>query len=452
MSQFEDNNPQPVSNEALLRFLDTVPPGRRRTGALSKSELSGTESSGDAGNDTGTSDELSAGTCHRSCPPRDSFIRALMGTAEQREAEQVLSHAASCEPCGDLLTASLVSLEGAPSAEEAAAIAQLAVNRTPWQAKLARELAATKTQKPPLPERLRLISALTGQGGGRFRGRWLAVAGIAAMLVAGVAIFAWQRHAGSPERLLALAYSQSRILELRIPEAGYSAVVPGTHTRGAATDNEPAPLLEARAGLARKLSGSPQDARLLELQARADVLEERYDSAIDVLDRLVAAGPVTAELLTDAAAAYYQRGLVSGAELDRSTALDYLRRADEMAPTDPVILFNEAIVMEDRGQMMNAVEVWNRYITIERDEHWAAEGKRKLAALEQTLNRLKSHESRVQQMLATPEAMDTLAADKAKLAVFDEELSSIQIDKLLLMAYPVTQESSAENATGQARG
>jgi len=375
-----------------------------------------------------------------------------MGTAEQQEAGQVLSHAASCEPCGDLLTASLVSLEGVPSAEEAAAIAQLAVNRTPWQAKLARELAATKTQKPPLPERLRLISALTGQGGRRFRGRWIALAGVAATLVAGAAVFAWQRYAGAPEHLLAMAYSQSRTLELRIPEAGYSAVTPGTRTRGAAANNEPAPLLEARARLAQKLEGSPQNTHWLELQARADVLEERYDSAIDVLDRLVAAGPVTAELLTDAAAAYYQRGLVSGAELDRSTALDYLRRADEMAPTDPVILFNEAIVMEDRGQMMNAVEVWNRYITIERDEHWAAEGRRKLAALEQTLNRLKSHESRVRQMLATPEAMDALAADKAKLAVFDEELSSIQIDKLLLLAYPVTPESSTANATRQARG
>jgi CHAT domain-containing protein len=229
----------------------------------------------------------------------------------------------------------------------------------------------------------------------------------------------------------------------------------GGHTRGALAGHEPAPLLDARARLARELERSPQDAHWLELQARADILEERYDSAVDVLDRLLAQGPVTADLLADAASAYYQRGLVSGSELDRSTALDYLRRADELAPTDPVVLFNEAIVMEDRGQMMNAVEVWNRYITVDRDPKWAAEGKRKLAALEQTLNRLKSHQSRVEKMLATPQAMDALTADAPKLAGLDEELSSYELDKLLLIAYPEAPNSLSPDpskSTQQARG
>jgi CHAT domain-containing protein len=239
-------------------------------------------------------------------------------------------------------------------------------------------------------------------------------------------------------------------LELRIPDAGYTAVAPRTHTRGMEGDKESPPLLEARAGLSRQLQQSPKDPKLLQLQARADVLDERYDAAIDVLDRLISIGPATAELLTDAAAAYYQRGLAANRELDRSMALDYLRRADELAPDNPVVLFNEAIVMEDRGQMMNAVEVWNRYVTVERDAKWAAEGRRKLTALEQTLNRLKSHESRIQQMLATPEAMDALAADKARLAVFDEELSSIEIDKLLIIAYPVAQPMAG--GVEQARG
>ena len=198
------------------------------------------------------------------------------------------------------------------------------------------------------------------------------------------------------------------------------------------------------------LERSPQDERWLELRARADVLEERYDSAIDVLDRLMEQGPVTAELLTDAANAYYQRGLVTGSEVDRSTALDDLARADKLAPTDPVVLFNEAIVMEDRGQMMNAVEVWNRYITIERDGQWREEGKRKLGALEQTLNRLKSHESRVRQMLATPEAMDALAKDAKALAAIDEELSAYKLDRILLPAFP--QGKSPAPGLEQARG
>ena len=439
MSQYENDNPYQVSNEALLRFLDAAPSVRRGKQRHAPEGY---------GIESGAQDRHSTG----SCPSSKVYLRVLLGTAEHGEAERALSHAATCESCGDLLAASLISLDGTPSAEEAAAISQLAAVKTPWQATLAQELAATKAQKRPLQQKFALLFPGPGTGSRSGRG-WLVAAGVAAALVAGVALFVWQRHAGAPERLLAMAYSQSRTLELRIPGAGYSAVVPGTHTRGAAANNEPAPLLEARAGLARRLEGSPQDAHWLELQARADVLAERYDSATDVLDRLIAAGPVTVELLTDAAAAYYQRGLVSGSELDRSTALDYLRRADELAPTDPVILFNEAIVMEDRGQMMNAVEVWNRYITVERDERWVAEGRRKLAALEQTLNRLKSHQSRMRQLLGSPEAMNALAGDAKRLASLDEELSSYELDALLKSAFPAPADGTAvSGASGQARG
>jgi CHAT domain-containing protein len=418
MSQHDDNLAK-ASNEALLRFLDKVPSEGWHTRSVRSPE----------------------GGSASVCPSAASYMRLVLGTVEKSEAGILLEHASGCEACGSLFAASLRAMEGTPSPEEAAAIAELAAASQPWQSKLARELAATKARKQPAP----------GGAGFGVHGKFWLAAGVAAVLAAAVVVVVWQRHVSAPEHLLAMAYQQSRTLELRIPDAAYAAIVAGSRTRGAAADSEPAPLLEARAGLARQLQRSPQDAHWLQLQARADVLEERYDSATDVLDRLLAAGPVTADLLTDAAAAYYQRGLVSGRELDRSTALDYLRRADELAPTDPVILFNEAIVMEDRGQMMNAVEVWNRYITVERDAQWAAEGKRKLTALEQTLNRLKSHESRVRQMLATPEAMDALAGDAARLATFDEELSSMQLDKLLVVAYPVPPRAGPGEAE-QARG
>lgn len=419
-----DNNPLGVSSEALLRFLDATPRDKRpdSPGAAS-------------GPPSGTPGEPGSG-----CPPNGTYMRLVLGTIDDRQAGRLLDHASACDRCGELLAKSLQTLEGNPSSEEAAAIAELAASERTWQERLARDLAATNARKRLLPL----------PGGMRHSWYWMTAA--ASLVLAAGGFSLWKSHTGAPEYLLAEAYEQSRTLELRIPDAGYTAVAPRTHTRGMGGDNEPPPLLEARAGLSRQLQQSPKDARLLELQARADVLDDRYDAAIDVLDRLVSIGPATAELLTDAAAAYYQRGLAGNRELDRSMALDYLRRADELAPDNPVVLFNEAIVMEDRGQMMNAVEVWNRYVTVERDAKWAAEGRRKLTALEQTLNRLKSHESRIQQMLATPEAMDALAVDRARLAVFDEELSSIQIDKLLTTAYPVAAEQPVADGVEQARG
>jgi len=363
-------------------------------------------------------------------------MQLATGAVADGEAEELLSHAAVCAVCANVLAGSLGALEGNPSPEETAAIAELAAVRADWQESLSRKLAATGSQKPP-----KFVS----------QNRWIAAAGVAAVVLLAAGALFWQRKTNNPERQLAMAYEMSRTLELRVPDAGYAQFSSASHTRGDSTDREPAPLLDARARLARELEKSPQNAHWLELQARADVLEERYDSAIDMLDRLLAEGPVTPELLTDAASAYYQRGLVTGSELDRSTALDDLARADKLSPADPVILFNEAIVMEDRGQMMNAVEVWNRFITVERDAKWRAEGQRKLAALEDTLNRLKSHESRVRQMLATPEAMQKLAADKKTLAALDEELSVYKLDQLLLAAFPETGNGSTSRSE-QARG
>jgi CHAT domain-containing protein len=423
MNNDKNDNPRELSQEDLLRFLDGGPRlVRPATGTKLAQESSCFE------------------TEVLECPKAESYMQLATGAVEGDEAAELLTHAAACNICADVLASSLGALEGNPSPEEIAAIAELATIQADWQESLSRKLAATQSQKRP-----------------RFANpnQWVGAAGIAAVVLLAAGVLFWQRKTHNPEHQLAMAYEMSRTLELRVPDAGYTRFASTGHTRGNATDSEPAPLLDARARLARELERSPQDAHWLELQARADVMEERYDSAIDMLDRLLAQGPVTAELLTDAASAYYQRGLVSGNELDRSTALDYLRRADEMAPTDPVILFNEAIVMEDRGQMMNAVEVWNRYITIERDPQWSAEGKRKLAALEETLNRLKSHQSRIEHMLATPQAMDALAADAAKLAPLDEELSTYELDKLVVLAYPLAYDPTTGPASGasqQARG
>jgi CHAT domain-containing protein/tetratricopeptide (TPR) repeat protein len=415
MNKEENNDQTQISKEDLLRFLDVAPRLRclRETDGSSEVEKP-----------------------VPGCPSEKSYLHLAAGTITGDEAEDLMTHAASCGVCAETLTRSLGTVDGNPSSEEIAAIAELAAIQREWQEKLALELAATAVRKRHVPGH---------------PNRWTVGTAIAAVLLLAAGLFVWQRQTNTPERQLAMAYDESRTLELRIPEAGFTALTSSSHTRGTQGDRESAQLLDARARLTRELARSPQDPHLLELQARADVLEEKYSAATDVLDRLVAEGPVTAELLTDAASAYYQRGLLSGSELDRSTALDYLRRADELAPTDPVILFNEAIVMEDRGQMMNAVEVWNRYITVERDPKWAAEGKRKLAALEQTLNRLKSHESRIDEMLATPQAMDALAGDARKLAALDEEISTYKLNQLLQTAFPITDDRSQEKESARSQ-
>jgi len=370
------------------------------------------------------------------CPEPGEWAQLLDEVKQPGElpAENaLLAHAAACGRCAQRLRA----LAAAPSPAETAVLAHLAAAGPSAQNRLAAALART----PHQPVHKSAMRVYLGMG-----------AGLAASLVIALGLTTWWRLANNPERLLAQAYARSRSFDLRMPGADFAEVAPPLHLRGGSTTHEPSKLLEARAGIEKRLEAAPEDAHWLQLQARSDVLEERFDRAIEILDRLTAAGPVTAGLLLDDATAYFERGQATGSENDRATALDDFRRADELAPGDPVVLFNEAVAMEDRGQFMNAVETWNRYLRFERDPRWLAEGRTRLAALEKKLNELKTHQSRMDQHLATPQAMRALASDSAALGAVDEELSTTMLPRLLNAAFPADSLAAPAATPDRSRG
>jgi tetratricopeptide (TPR) repeat protein len=397
-----------AANDALKKALDELMEGRG---------LPGEDAHGDSPGARKTGPEAG-------CPEVSAWI-ALLGaevsTADAKgkaRVEALMAHAAQCNRCAESLR--MLTAEATP--EESAELSRLASASPGWQHDLAIELARTPYRS-------------AGSRKTRFY-LWTG-AGLAASLVLAVAGGLWWQRANTPERLLAEAYSHDRIFELRMPDAGYANITPQTHVRGGAASHESARLLDARARIERELENAPEDPHWLQLEARSDILEEKFDPAIDILDRLLAAGQPTSSLLVDDAAAYFQRGATTGSENDRTTALEYLRHADELAPGDPVVLFNEAVAMEDRGQVMNAVETWNRYLRFERDPRWLADGRRRLQALEQKLNQMKTHQSRMEQNLAKPQAMLALAGDPAALGAIDEELSGTLLPKLLIPAFPL---------------
>ena len=377
-TDLNSKHPSDLPEDALAKAFEELMEGRSSLAAAPHEDLASPGMPGVAG----------------ACPELGEWSRLLSEEAHPAEVNALLAHAALCRTCAARLR--MLSADASP--EEAAEVGRLASASRDWQHKLAAELARTPRHAPRRPVRLRAPRFYLWAG-----------AGLAASLVIGVVLTGWWQHANTPERLLAEAYTHSRTFELRIPGAGFAEVTPETHLRGSATGRESAKLLDARARIERHLENAPENAHWLQLEARADVLEEKFDPAIAILDRLLGAGSVTSSLLVDDAAAYFQRGAATGSANDRATALEYLRHADELAPGDPVVLFNEAVVMEDRGQVMNAVETWNRYLRFERDPRWLADGRRRLQALEQKLNQLKTHQSRMEQHLGTPQAMRALA-------------------------------------------
>jgi len=368
------------------------------------------------------------------CPDPGAWIRVVCGEVFPAELDHLLTHAAGCRSCAARLRMSLEAVSTEATDEEIAEFEALAPIEPEREQELAQRLACTP--KAPKIQRHGKIYLFAG----------LSLA--ASLLLAAGFVEEWMRlHA--PERLLAQAYTHDRIFDLRMRGAQFAAVVPGTHLRGGGAGHEDSALLDARSRISKELDRAPDNPHWLELQAKTEVLEEKFDPAIDTLDRLLAAGPVTSDLLVDAADAYFERGSFSGSENDRATALEYLRRADELAPDDPLVLFNEAIVMEDRGQLTNALETWNRYLRFEHDPQWLTEGRTRLQALELKLNQLRSHLGRMEQHLSSPQNMLALAEDAPALAAADEELSSTLLPQLLEVAYPRPVDRSRGSPCGE---
>jgi tetratricopeptide (TPR) repeat protein len=308
-----------------------------------------------------------------SCPDPGAWLHLALKDLPADESEKLLAHAAMCANCLQRLRQSREMVSAEASAEDSVDPKDFESSSPHWQRKFAARLADTPRKSaahkiPPIA--------------------WWLASGLAATLLVAFAFNTWYAQRNTPERLLARAYTQWRTFDLRIAGAKFAPVVPQSQLDNSAPGHQPAPLVSARAILDGRLRKNPADAHLLHLEARADLLAGQDDAAIGILDHLLAQGPVTAGLLTDDASAYFQRGLSTGSQNDRATALENLRRADALAPDDPVVLFNEAVVLEDRGLNANAVDVWNRYLKTETDPLWLADGRRRLQQLEQLRSQL----------------------------------------------------------------
>src|ERR1700761_871093 len=111
----KDDNPEPVSRESLLRFLETVPSGPRRGPGLDPDRVM-------AGERSATSPDCG-------CPSPERYMDVALGVGGVEKSYALLEHASSCSRCASVLASSIRALEGNPSAEESAALAELAEQR-----------------------------------------------------------------------------------------------------------------------------------------------------------------------------------------------------------------------------------------------------------------------------------------------------------------------------------
>jgi CHAT domain-containing protein/tetratricopeptide (TPR) repeat protein len=309
-----------------------------------------------------------------------------------------IEHASRCDHCGPLLQAAvadLIGLQGEPTEAERNFAATLESSRPEWQQRLAQRISGTLSSVPGRKETTRRSWWQTS---------WvprLAMAGISLLAVVGVGswIVLQRRSQPAAAELLARAYSQKRTIELRIGDAAYA---PLRISRGPAASftSRPSALLRAEALIASQLENHPSDPAWLQSQAQADLLEGKYDAAVEALRHALELEPHSPPILTDLATAYFQRAQQEDRKEDFGAAYEYLSRALRLHPNDPVALFNRAIVAEHQFLYQQALDDWEHYLRLDPTSQWVEEARNRAAAIRE---KLKEHRSQALPLLSPAE-------------------------------------------------
>jgi tetratricopeptide (TPR) repeat protein len=203
---------------------------------------------------------------------------------------------------------------------------------------------------------------------------WLIAAALVVAAVTGTMVMRRQA-ADRVNGLLAQAYAENRPSELRFPGAQYGPI---RQQRGGGTARS-ASVMEAEIPISKGLSRDPNDYRLLQMKGRADLLEWRYDDAIDVLERARTASPGDSSVLADLAAAYFERAQAHDNRADYSMALDLFSTAIEREPKSPVLRFNRAVTLGHLSLGDRAIDEWKEFLRLEPGGEWANEARMRLA-------------------------------------------------------------------------
>jgi CHAT domain-containing protein len=383
------------------------------------------------------------------CPKVEVWREIACAPTPPGETLAYIEHASRCDHCGPLLRDAVSEstvLNADLTEEERERIASLESAHARWQQKLAERIAGTQHSKPDREST-------------RWWQRWisvprLAMAGASLLAVAGVgswtaihrnqlyqSLFRRDQPA-TADRLLASAYTEQRTLELRIAGADYA---PLHISRGPAASftSKPPSLLKAEALIAAQVVSHPSDPSWLQAQAQADMLEGKYDAAVETLRRSLELEPNSPALLTDLATAYFERAQSEDKKDDLGAAYEYLSQALKSLPDDPVALFNRAVVAGNLFLFQQALDDWEHYLRVDPGSQWAVEARNRANAVRE---KLKEHQSKMKPLLSPAQVADAATSASLGSEVDErvEEYLSQAVRSWLPQAYP-------EAGTSQAR-
>ena len=361
----------------------------------------------------------------RECPQATVWREIAAGLPQSEETLAYIEHASNCDRCRPMLREAVLEFSGLNqelTEEERKQIASLESAGTQWQERLARRIAGIALSRLNQESvwwqnRLNLPRQVL----------------VAASLLVAVGAGSWilfhqvqlSHQPAAAEHLLARAYTKKRTFELRIAGADFAPMKVTRGEAGSFTDR-PKELLSAEALIDEQLESEPTNPAWLQAKAEADMLEGKYEPAVEGLRRAVELEPHSPALLTDLATAYFERALSQDKKDDLGAAYENLSKALELKPNDPVALFNRAIVSEHLFLYHQALDDWKHYLSVDPASQWAQEAR---SHLDSVRDKLKEHSDA--KPLRSLEQLATMASGTSPPSEVDQRVVDQRIEEYL---------------------
>jgi CHAT domain-containing protein len=305
-----------------------------------------------------------AGPNSTKCPENVDWPAVAANLLPAEEAQPLIAHAAQCAKCGPLLKMATEDICAEASPEEEDLLRRLAIHTPQWQMRVAEQLGGST--RP-------VATQSTRNGLWMFKPQFLATAALLLVLAGTWTTIRWTRSP-SPVELVSEAYTERRTFEPRILGARYA---PPSSERGDRISDfdKPRSLLRANVLISEGLLKKPNDVVLLDAKARAAMLDGYPADAITILKPALETEPGSNIVMLDLGTAYFLQGEKTGDAQDYARAIEYQSKVLAASPNDSTALFNRALAREKWFLYNDALQDWTKFLEIERDPAWLAEGK-----------------------------------------------------------------------------
>jgi len=343
------------------------------------------------------------------CEIDTNWTEVVAGLLSESKTTALISHASQCGSCGPRLRKAAETLSDEATPAEMEVLSQLQNAEPAWPKQMVQTM---KKQDQPKRRSAGWRAYL------RFPKLVFAGAASTAVALAGwlaLVIF----HPVPVDQLLAQAYTEKRTLELRIPGAENSKIQVERGSR-----KPPSSLRKAEALIGENLKKNPSDARWLQAEGRAYLLEGNSDEAVKSLEQARESDADSPFLMADLGSALYVRNRGR----DREIAYDWLSKALVKAPEDPTILFNRAIVGESINMLEQSEADWEHFLRVENGGLWAEEARERLKKVQEKLETQKRARS---QLLLTPSELEAQPNSRQVYEIVDARIEEYLHDAIL---------------------